>query len=97
MGKKTKRQQPRPKRKKSKSVPSKGVPTLRDMYKGLGKELQRVLRDKENVNNVIQEHIGQIEGIFRRYDTIQLLGSTGLYLIDNVPNMEKFFLVVCKV
>ena len=92
MGKKTKRQQPRPKRKKSKSVPSKGVPTPRDMYKGLGKELKRMLSDKENVNNIIQEHIGQIEGIFRRYDTIQLLGSTGLYLIDNVPNMEKFFL-----
>ena len=92
MGKNTKRQQPRPKRKKSKSVPSKGVPTLRDMYKGLGKELKRMLSDKENVNIIIQDHIWQIESIYRRYDTIQLLGSTGLYLIDNVPNMEKFFL-----
>ena len=64
MGKNTKRQQPRPKRKKSKSVPSKGVPTLRDMYKGLGKELKRMLSDKENVNIIIQDHIWQIESIY---------------------------------
>ena len=54
--------------------------------------MQSLLKDKKSLNSLIQEHIGCIEGYFRRYDTIQLLGSVGLYLIDNLPNLEKYFM-----
>ena len=50
------------------------------------------LKDKEGLGKIIQEHIGCIEGYFRRYDSIQLLGSVGLFLINNLPNLEKYFM-----
>jgi hypothetical protein len=30
--------------------------------------------------------------IFRKYDSVQLLGSIGLYLLDHLPNIEKHFI-----
>lgn len=92
MGKKTKRQQPRPKRKKYTATTSKGLRTQRELFKAIGKKMLSFLKDKEKLNNIIQEHISCIEGYFRRYNTIQLLGSVGLYLIDNLPNLEKYFM-----
>ena len=44
------------------------------------------------MNTVIREQIDVIEGYFRKYDTIQLLGSIGLYLIESLPNFEKNFI-----
>lgn len=92
MGKKTKRQQPRPKRKKYTATASKGLRTQKELFKAIGKKMMAFLKDKEGLGNIIQEHIGCIEGYFRRYDSIQLLGSVGLFLINNLPNLEKYFM-----
>ena len=92
MGKKTKRQQPRPKRKKYPATASKGLRTQKELFKAIGKKMMAFLKDKEGLGNIIQEHIGCIEGYFRRYDSIQLLGSVGLFLINNLPNLEKYFM-----
>jgi hypothetical protein len=40
----------------------------------------------------LKEHIETVEGYFRRYDSVQLLGSIGFYLLDNIPNLEKRFM-----
>ena len=92
MGKKTKRQQPRPKKKKHSTVQMKSMPSLKRAYKLLGAKMLEMLKNKDKLNESIQDHISCIESFFRRYDTIQLLGSVGLYLIDNLPNMEKYFM-----
>lgn len=92
MGYKKKRQQPRPKKKKSINNPKKVEPSQEQMFRSLGEKMQLLLQDKETLNRIIREHIAQIEAYFKRYDSIQLLGSAGLYLIDNLPNMEKYFL-----
>lgn len=55
------------------------------------KRLLELFNDKETVNRIIHEHIDVVEGYFRKYDSIQLLGSVGLYLIDNLPNVEKCY------
>ncbi len=90
--KKTKRQQPRPKHKKQKVEIKKhlGVDYIEKIRKH-GKELLKALADKEAINETIKSHISKIEGYFSRYDTVQLLGSLGLYLIDNLNNLEKTF------
>lgn len=49
-------------------------------------------KDKERLEISIKEQISIVEGYFRDFDSIQLLGSVGLYLIDNLPNMEKYFM-----
>lgn len=92
MGKKKKRQQPRPKNKKRINNPKKVEPSQGQMFRSLGKKMQLLLEDKETLNRTIREHIAQIETYFKRYDSIPLLGSVGLYLIDNLPNMEKYFM-----
>ena len=92
MGKKTKRQQPRPKKKRVQRVSEKDASYMKNMYRSYAKRMQTLLKDKESLNVIIQEYIRYIEGIFRHYDTIQLLGGIGLYLIDNLPNIEKYSL-----
>lgn len=92
MGKKKKRQQPRPKKKKRMSAQKNGSFSKKKEFMLLGQKMQELLKDKEKLNKSIQEQISIIESYFRRYDSIQLLGSVGLYLIDNLPNMEKFFM-----
>lgn len=92
MGYKKKRQQPRPKKKKRINNPKKVEPSQEQMFRSLGEKMQLLLQDKETLNRIIREHIAQIEAYFKCYDSIQLLGSAGLYLIDNLPNMEKYFL-----
>ena len=92
MGKKTKRQQPRLKRKKNTATASIELSSQKELFKAIGRKMLALLKDKEGLNNIIQKHISCIEGYFRHYDTTQLLGSVGLYLIDNLPNLEKYFM-----
>lgn len=91
---KTKRQQPRPKKKKGKPVvkrPAAKV-SLEDQFRQYGRLMMKALEGKERIKAGIAEDIAKVEGYFKRYDTIQLLGSIGLYLIDNMPSLEKNFM-----
>jgi len=92
---KRKRQQPTPKQKKQKTIAKssiKGDYTFEAQMRAMGKRLLEVFKDKDTVNATLREHIETIEGYFRRYDSVQLLGSIGLYLLDNLPNLEKYFM-----
>ena len=60
--------------------------------RAMGKWLLEVFKDKDTVNATLREHIETIESYFRKYDSVQLLGSIGLYLLDNLPNLEKCFM-----
>lgn len=93
---KKKRQQPRPKTKKkgitSKTkVKNKVTFSIDSQMKAIGEQMMAMLKDKEKLNDTIQKYIDEIEGYFEKYDTIQLLGGVGLYLLDNLPNIEKHF------
>lgn len=93
---KKKRQQPRPKTKKkgitSKTkVKNKVSFSIDSQMKAIGEQMMVMLKDKEKLNDTIQKYIDEIEGYFEKYDTIQLLGGVGLYLLDNLPNIEKHF------
>ena len=92
MGHKKKRHHPRPKKKKVKNSHKSRMFSGNQELRRLGEKLQEMLQDKDRLNDSISEHISQVEEYFKRYDTIQLLGSVGLYLIDNLPNMEKYFM-----
>lgn len=89
------RQQPRPKVKKKRVVASSSV-NKSDSYKSLiyvrYKKMSALLKDKEALNTILKEQVDTIIAYFRKYDTIQLLGSIGLYLLDNLPNPEKNFI-----
>ena len=91
---KNRRQQPRPKKKKSKPVVKRAATTIsfEDQLRQYGKLMMKSLEDKENIKAKMAEDIGKLEGYFKQYDTIQLLGSIGLYLIDNLPTLEKNFM-----
>lgn len=93
--KKTRRQQPVPKKKKVRKIvvpsPPKAV-SIEEQFREVGKMLMSSLADKDAIKAKMAEEIVKIEGYFRRYDTIQLLGSIGLYLIDNMPTLEKVFM-----
>lgn len=93
MGKKKKRQQPSPKHKKQKTNAKStlGVDYVAKMRE-YGKRMLKILADKDTIHATIQAHIAKIEGYFRRYDNVQLLGGIGLYLIDNLNNLEKIFM-----
>lgn len=91
---KKKRQQPRPKTKNKKAVAKKSINSsniFESQMRIMGKHLLETFKDKNAVNVALLEHIETIEGYFRRYDSVQLLGSIGLYLLDNLPNFEKHF------
>ena len=98
--KKKKRQQPRPKKKKvggQAVCKTKGRNTLKvqkslvEQFKRFGEAFRHLLEHKDELNAAIQEGITKVELYFRKYDTIQLLGGIGLYLIDNLPTLEKSF------
>ena len=92
---KRKRQQPTPKHKKQKMIAKssiKGDYTFEAQMRAMGKRLLNVFKDKDTVNATLREHIEKIESYFRKYDSVQLLGSIGLYLLDNLPNLEKYFM-----
>lgn len=89
---KTKRQQPSPKHKKqpAKTKKTTGI----DYYAKIreyGKLLMKRLGDKEGISKHLNEDINKIESYFKQYDSIQLLGGIALYLIDNLPNLEKYY------
>lgn len=93
---KKKRQQPRPKVKKKGTasklkVQNKVTSSIDSQRKAIGEQMLGMLKDKETLNVTIQQYISDIEGYFKKYDTIQLLGSVGLYLLNNLPNIEKHF------
>lgn len=91
---KKKRRQPVPKRTSKNTVKNNVLcdinPFLAQM-RTIGKRLKNFLKDKTSVNVILQKNIDTIEGYFQRYDSVQLLGSIGLYLLDNLPNFEKYF------
>lgn len=92
---KTKRLQPRPKVKKQK-VKAKDRIGAENPYlmklKKMGRMFEEILKDKEELQKRVNLSINWIENCFKRYDTIQLLGGVGLYLLDNLQNFEKIFL-----
>lgn len=89
---KTKRRQPAPKKKKIRRNNDKITSnSLLQKFKRYSKELTKVLQKKDVLNGVICNEISKIEGYFRNYDSIQLLGGIGLYLIDNLSTLEKSF------
>ena len=89
---KKRRQQPRPKKKKKMSKSQLSDRELASQYKQYGHLMMKMLKDKDAIKTRIAEEIAKVEGYFIRYDTIQLLGSVGLYLIDNLPTLEKVFM-----
>jgi hypothetical protein len=96
---KKRRQQPKPKTKKQKEVVKQsinGSNSIASQMHIIGKRLFEMFKDKNAVNDAIREHIETIEGYFKRYDSVQLLGSIGLYLLDNLPNFEKHFMAQIK-
>lgn len=88
-----KKQQPRPKKQNTVAKQSiKGSNPFESQMRVMGKRLLEMFKDKNAVNAALREHIETIEDYFRRYDSVQLLGSIGLYLLDNLPNLEKYFM-----
>lgn len=69
-----------------------GFNLFETQMRAIGKRLLKVFKDKDAVNATLREHIETIEGYFRKYDSVQLLGSIGLYLLDNLPNLEKYYM-----
>ena len=95
MGNKKKRQQPRPKKKKQQVVARQSLGQeeyMLNQMKKYGKRIMDVLKDKESLDARIKQQMNRIEEIFMTYDSVQLIGALGLYLLDNVPNFEKFFM-----
>lgn len=92
---KTKRQQPRPKVQKRK-VEAKHTIVSNNLYlnriRNLGKCFRAFLNNKENILNFTKKQIDWVEICFKKYDTVQLLGGIGLYLLDNLPTIEKMFM-----
>ena len=43
----------------------------------MGKYLLKVSKDKDGIKTALREHIEIVEGYFRKYDSVQLLGSIG--------------------
>lgn len=92
---KTKRMQPRPKVKKQKVEARQRIgmddPDIKKFEK-YASAVSNMLKDKEVIQNRIYKAIDWVEDCFKRYDTVQLLSSVGLYLLNNLPNLESFFI-----
>lgn len=95
MGTKKKRQQPCPKKKKQPVIAKQSLGQDEYMLKKIkeyGKHIMNALKDKESLDAKIGQQIDRVVAIFKTYDSVQLLGALGLYLLDNVPNSEKYFM-----
>lgn len=91
----TKKKRHSPKAKKKKTVVRQCANTSNPFelqMRAMGKYLLKVFKDKDAIKTALREHIEIVEGYFRKYDSVQLLGSIGLYLLDNLPNIEKHFI-----
>ena len=88
-----KRQQPVPKKKKkvARSYRPKEL-SMEEKLKAYGMQMVEAFEDKESIKNAITAHVARVEDYFRKYDSIQLIGSVGLYTIDNLPTLEKKFM-----
>lgn len=93
MRKKKQRQQPRPKKKKRQEEAKRiiGIDFLDEM-KTYSNVFFKSFSDKEKIKKKVREFIDRIEKYFKKYDSVQLLGSVGLYLIDNLNTIEKAFI-----
>ena len=56
--------------------------------KKYGSQIMKLLKNKENIQKQINQTIDWVENCFRKYDTVQLLGSLGLYLLDNLLDTQ---------
>lgn len=90
---KKKRQSPKAKKKKTvvRQCANTSNPFELQMH-AMGKYLLKVSKDKDGIKTALREHIEIVEGYFRKYDSVQLLGSIGLYLLEHLPNIEKHFI-----
>ena len=91
----TKKKRQPPKAKKKKTVVRQCANTSNPFelqMRAMGNYLLRVFKDKDAIKTALREHIEIVEGYFRKYDSVQLLGSIGLYLLDHLPNIEKHFI-----
>lgn len=90
---KKRRPQPRPKHKKNKALFKKtiGIDYI-SKVKEYGKILLDKLKDQDKIKAQMSEAIIKVESYFRQYDSIQLLGYFGLYLIGNLKNLEKSYI-----
>lgn len=87
---KKKKQQTKTKKKKAVSKQSINSSNPFEMQmRAMGKHLLDIFKDKNAVNATLREHIETIEGYFKRYDSVQLLGSIGLYLLDNLVRLRR--------
>lgn len=90
---KKKRQQPAPKKKKNVAGSyRRKEESLEVKLKAYGVQMAEAFKDKDSIKNAITSHIERVESYFRQYDSIQLIGSVGLYAIDNLPTLEKKFM-----
>lgn len=95
MNKKKKRQRAVPKKKKKVAESychNHKELSIEERFKAFGMMMVEAFKDKDTVKDVIASHIEKVEGYFRKYDSIQLIGSVGLYTIDNLPTLEKKFM-----
>lgn len=87
MGKKKKRIQPRPKKKKANRVSKEK--TLDAIRKTMADFFENVKENRPEVDMLIKEQIDNVIEYFQKYDKVLLLGGLGLKLIANTPNMES--------
>lgn len=89
---KTKRQQPRPKNNKRKPGVKNTCSAIENSLRFYGNAMKMALTNKEMIVERMHAEIDKVISYFEKYDTVQLLGSVGLYLLDNVSNIEKKFI-----
>lgn len=90
-----KRQRPVPKKKKKVANSFRHCHkelSIEDKLKAYGMQMLDAFKDKDSIKNAIASHIEKVESYFRKYDSVQLIGSVGLYMIDNLPTLEKKFM-----
>ncbi len=88
---KPKSKQPKKRRKSIKKVNTTNK-SFESQMRSMGKKLLKIFKNTESAGANIKEHIDIIEGYFKKYDCVKLLGGIGLYLLDNLPNPEKYFM-----
>lgn len=91
---KKKRQRAKSNTKKQRAVAKRSITSnpFDSQMNAMKKRLLKIFKDKKAVHRTLKDHIETIEDYFRQYDSVQLLGSIGLYLLDNLPNFEKHFI-----
>lgn len=86
-----KRQQPVPKKKLHNNGDVSSNRFRRQLC-DIGEKIFKLFKDRDAIKEILHENIEIIEVYFKKYDSVQLLGSVGLYLLNNLPNIEKHFI-----